>query len=108
MILDEDRLRALIEDSVRKVLREQHATAAPREEYVSVAEAARQIDVAPATIREWMRDGRLRRYHAGRELRVHVPELQALMRRPQREAEATPEDAAREFLARRASGTSSR
>jgi excisionase family DNA binding protein len=107
VILDEAGLRALIEDSVRKVLREQSAAAAARDEYVNVAEAARQIDVSPATIREWMREGRLGRYHAGRELRVRVSELQALMTRPERKAEPTPEDAAREFLARRAS-TSSR
>ena len=110
MILDEAGLRALIEEAVRKVIREEIAAgAAQRGEYVSVAEAARQVEVSPATIREWMRDGRLRRYHAGRELRVRTLELQALLTRPERTEEPTPEEAAREFLARRqASRTSSR
>jgi excisionase family DNA binding protein len=109
MILDEAGLRALIEEAVRKVFREEIvAGVAAHNEYVSVAEAARQIDVAPATIREWIQAGRLGRYNAGRELRVRLSELQALMKDGGRKTEPTPEEAAREFLARRASGTSSR
>jgi len=109
VILDESALRALIEEIVRKVVREEAAPGVAAPEYVCVAEAARRIDVAPATIREWMHEGRLGRYHAGRELRVRVSELPALMTREERKSEPTPEQAAREFLARRrASGGSSR
>ena len=45
-------------------------------------EAAARASVAPATIRVWMAQGRLGRYHAGRELRVRGSELTELMRRP--------------------------
>lgn len=38
--------------------------------------------MAPATIRVWMSQGRLRRYHAGRELRVRVTELAELLHGP--------------------------
>ena len=51
-------------------------------EYLPVAEAAARAAVAPATIRVWMAQGRLGRYHAGRELRVLSSELDALMRTP--------------------------
>ena len=109
MILDEAGLRALIEEAVRKVVREEREPGVPAgEQYISVAEAARRIDVAAATIREWVQDGRLGRYHAGRELRVRVAELQALLTQAERKQEATPEQSAREFLARRASATSTR
>jgi excisionase family DNA binding protein len=102
MLLDEAALRALIEEVVRKVVREEAVPGvAAQEHYVSVAEAARRIDVASATIREWIQQGRLGRYHAGRELRVRLSELQALVTQGGRKTEPTPEEAAREFLARR-------
>ena len=105
MILDEAGLRALIEEAVRKVVREERAPGlSASDQYVSVAEAARRIDVAPATIRQWVQERRLGRYHAGRELRIRLSELQALVARPEQVSQPTPEEAARDFLARRASG----
>ena len=68
---------------------------------------AARASVAPATIRVWMAQGRLGRYHAGRELRVRGAELAELMRRPALIAgignreELTPEKEADLYLERR-------
>src|SRR5579871_2248749 len=43
--------------------------------YLSVAKAARVADVAPGTIRAWIRHGRLTAKRAGRVLRVSRAEL---------------------------------
>jgi hypothetical protein len=57
-----------------------------------------------------MAQGRLRRYHAGRELRVRRSELSQLMQRPElpgdtrNEADATPEKEAELYLQRRRQG----
>jgi hypothetical protein len=101
MIMDELALEALVERAVRKAIREVLAErASPSDEYISVAAAARRIDVAPSTIRAWIGQGFLNRYHAGRELRVRVSELQAsLASRPT--SSVSPEEAARSYLKRR-------
>ncbi|HEY4393210.1 MAG TPA: helix-turn-helix domain-containing protein [Polyangia bacterium] len=102
MILDEVALGALIEQAVRKVVREELAGTAVRpEEYVSVAEAGRRVEVTPATIRDWIAQKRLGRYHAGRELRVRVSELEVLLRAGPAEGERSPEEEARRFLQER-------
>lgn len=67
----------------------------------AVAEAARRIDVAPATVREWIASGRLGRFHAGRELRVNLAELETLLRTAPEGAPRSPEEEARAFLLRR-------
>ena len=67
-LLDEQALRDLVRTAAREALLE-GAGAIPAE-YLPVAEAAEIVKVAPATIREWMALGRLKRYHAGRELRA--------------------------------------
>jgi hypothetical protein len=66
------------------------------DEYLPVAQAALVAAVAPATMRGWIRDGRLRRYHAGRELRILRSDLERLLRADPRPSSAviTPEDAA--------------
>jgi excisionase family DNA binding protein len=80
MILDEGAMEALVERAARRAVREELAkVASDQQEYVSVAVAAARVEVTPATIREWVRRGRLRRYQAGRELRVKVTELAAMM-----------------------------
>ena len=75
-------------------------------EFLPVAEAAARVAVAPATIRVWMAQGRLHRYHAGRELRVRITELAELMGTPANSnggnpSEATPEKEAELYLDRR-------
>jgi excisionase family DNA binding protein len=81
-------LRQLVRDTVQEVLREELAPLRQRnaspvggveEGYLSVAKAARVADVAPGTIRAWIRAGRLTAQHAGRVLRVSRRELAQFM-----------------------------
>jgi hypothetical protein len=109
-LFDERELREIVADELRRVLREERAVAsrpANDVEYLPVVAAAARAAVAPATIRAWMAQGRLRRYHAGRELRVMASELTALMRRPavksgvNTDGRPTPEEEAARYLERR-------
>jgi excisionase family DNA binding protein len=105
-LFDEEALRALIADAVRKAIREDggaRVVDGPSSgEYLPVATAARIAAVAPATIRTWIGDGRLGRYRAGRELRVRRAELERLLRTvPTAANDTTPEDEADRFLQRR-------
>lgn len=86
-IVDESS-RQLVRDTVREVLREELATHARRnagalpavdDGFLSVAKAARMADVAPGTIRAWIRAGRLTEQRAGRVLRVSRRELAQFM-----------------------------
>jgi excisionase family DNA binding protein len=76
MIFDEGKLLELIRAAVREELRGKVDAPA---EYISTAEAARIAGVQQVTIRDWMERGRLKRYHAGRQLRVDRAELLALL-----------------------------
>jgi hypothetical protein len=114
-LFDEEGLRAIIADEVGKAIRGALADKAgiPRvlDQYLSVADAARIAAVAPATIRAWMDDGRLSRYHAGRELRVRQVELEVLLRSAppaQGRPESSPEAEADRFLERRLQRAQSR
>jgi excisionase family DNA binding protein len=107
-LFDEDGLRAIIAEEIGKALHRVTASTGgadrPIEQYLPVAEAARMAAVAPATIRAWMDDGRLARYHAGRELRVRRAELEALLRTSPKDpgaSERSPEAEADRFLQRR-------
>ncbi len=79
----EDLVRRLMREAVREELVSFAATAGePRnasETYLSVAKAARVADVAPGTIRSWIRQGRLTCKRAGRVLRVSHSELERFM-----------------------------
>jgi excisionase family DNA binding protein len=86
-VVDES-FRELVRDAVREVLREElaplkHRNAGtlqgPEDGYLSVAKAARLADVAPGTIRAWIRAGRLTAQRAGRVLRVSRSELAQFM-----------------------------
>jgi excisionase family DNA binding protein len=86
-VVDES-FRELVRDAVREVLREElaplkHRNAGtlqgPEDGYLSVAKAARLADVAPGTIRAWIRAGRLTAQRAGRVLRVSRSELAKFM-----------------------------
>ena len=116
-LFDETALRQIVAEELRRVLREERGERqrpANDGEYLPVAEAAARAAVAPATIRVWMAQGRLGRYHAGRELRVRGSELVDLMRRPAvmagtGNAEAmTPEKEAELYLRRRRRGNPSK
>ena len=76
-------MRDVVRDEVRSALAEsrprQAATTAPGEPYLSVANAAKLADLAPNTIRTWIRDGRLPAHRAGRVLRVRRSELESFL-----------------------------
>lgn len=82
-------MRRIMREAVRDVVREELSLLAQRnsgrspgadEGYLSVTKAARLADVAPGTIRAWIRAGRLTAKHAGRVLRVSRTELDQFMR----------------------------
>jgi excisionase family DNA binding protein len=84
----DDSLRQLVRETVRDVLREELATLTRRntrpplggdDGFLSVTKAARLADVAPGTIRAWIRAGRLTAQHAGRVLRISRRELAQFM-----------------------------
>lgn len=83
----EEALRSLIRDEVRSAVRDELRTALevrdlPRngaDTYLSVAKAARVADVAPGTIRAWIRAGRIEPRRAGRVLRVGRADLERFM-----------------------------
>jgi excisionase family DNA binding protein len=86
-IFDEQALRNMIEDVVRSVVREEMKTAGQSttgtDMFLSASEAARVAGVAPGTIRAWIDEGKLERYHAGRVLRVKRRELEEFLASPQ-------------------------
>jgi excisionase family DNA binding protein len=103
-LIDERALRDLIAAEVRKVVREEIARgsgATAGDDYLAVKDAARIASVATDTIRDWIKNGSLGRYHAGRVLRVKRSELHELLARPPAlGATDTPEAAARAYLRR--------
>src|SRR5687768_15893119 len=95
-MLDEA-LRKVVRDEVRKALREEvlpelremraagsGAAPAPTalDDYLSPEEAGALWHVAPKTVREWVRQKRLKRYGTPRAVRVSRAELAALMAAP--------------------------
>jgi hypothetical protein len=109
-LIDERAFREMVAEEIRRAIREELGPGGrpgSDDEYLPVAAAAARAAVAPATIRAWMAQGRLRRYYAGRELRVRAPELMALMSTPPVAGDAaegersSPEREAELYLARR-------
>jgi excisionase family DNA binding protein len=93
--LDET-IRALVRDVVReelKVALSGHATATLQRNgrhddgYFSIARAAIFADVAPGTLRRWIRSGRLPVRRAGRVYRIARAELEDFLRRSGRSAD---------------------
>lgn len=77
---DEEALRSLIADEVRRAIREElRAKPAGPGDFISVGEAANTASVTPQTIRVWLQQRRLKTYKAGRELRVRRSELLELL-----------------------------
>jgi excisionase family DNA binding protein len=91
----ESGLRAMIAEIVREELARALAELARPDEYLSPRRAAQLADVAPATIRRWIREGRLASTSAGRAIRVCRSELERFLRRDGRSHDdLTPEAAA--------------
>ncbi len=64
-------------------------TVAPLRLALDEVESARALGISPSTLREYVRDGRLRRVKFGRATRFLVTDLQRLaeeLREPQRDA----------------------
>ncbi|HTR56470.1 MAG TPA: helix-turn-helix domain-containing protein [Kofleriaceae bacterium] len=79
----EDVVRRLVREAVRGELAAfAQLGGEPRnanDAYLSIAKAARVADVAPGTVRTWIRHGRLTSKRAGRVLRVSRSELERFM-----------------------------
>lgn len=81
-LFNHDALRAILREIVREELaerREGPRGATGPDAYLATSDAAKLARVAPGTIRRWMREGRLPRRRAGRELRVKRADLEALL-----------------------------
>lgn len=103
-MFDETRFRALLVDVVREVIREELAVRPALEEYLSPARAAEVAEVTAGTIRAWVAEGRLGRYHAGRELRVKRADLERLLRGEAPGTKRSPEDLADAYFKRTRKG----
>jgi excisionase family DNA binding protein len=75
-------LRTMIVEIVREEMARVSASTPPRDEYLSPRVAGAVAQVAPGTVRRWVREGKLAGHHAGRVLRVRRADLEALLRRP--------------------------
>lgn len=99
-------LRKLIADVVREELQAAFARSSAQHSadsetrYVSPAQAGVIASVSPATIRAWVREGKLRSFQAGRLLRVSLDDLHAFMKAKPLDSPLTPEEMADKFLER--------
>jgi excisionase family DNA binding protein len=79
---------------------------APPSPYMTTSEAAEYARVSSATIRRWIRDGRLQAHGAGREVRVRVDNLVDTLRprgrrsQPVKRRELSPEELADQWFER--------
>lgn len=80
-----DMLRSIVREEIRLALAEQRGApvrqAAGADAYLSITKAARLADVAPGTIRRWIRLGRLPAKRAGRVFRVGRADLDLFLSR---------------------------
>ena len=95
----DDRFRELIREVVRQELPAAIAKAIKPDEPLRTTVAAKLAGVTPKTIRRWIRDGKLTKHHANRELRISRCELEDFMRGERigdrvRDRDLTPEQLA--------------
>lgn len=86
---------ATIESVVRNVVREELRTAlgmSRPSEYLSLRDAAVRAGVSAATVRRWVKDGKVQRYGEGRIVRVKWADVEAAMAKS--EATMTTDDIA--------------
>lgn len=102
----ETKVRVAVRESVGEALQKLLEEIRPKTsagDLMPVAEAAGILDVDEKTIRRWLKAGKLKTYHAGREKRISRIELDAFSKRaPDSESgELTPEAAAAAILNKR-------
>jgi len=74
-------VRQAIEAGVREALDDLRLQQTARPRFVTLAQAARIYGIAPRTLRQYIRSGRLRGYSPGRtKLLIEVEELEAFVR----------------------------
>ena len=56
------------------------APKSPIPQYISVAELVERANLPNSTVRQWIREGRLRAYNAGRRIRIRVEDVEALFK----------------------------
>lgn len=85
-IITEDRLRTVIGEVVREVLKEKDIgtpSVAPsynKDEYITANEASEMLDVDLSTLWRWSKNGTLIRYHMGpRQIRYKLSDVQAFI-----------------------------
>lgn len=91
-----DAALAALRTLVAHLVREELASRQPaNDDLLTPQEAAAVAKVAPATVRRWIRDGRLPCHRAGRHLRVRRAELETMLASGARDtSKLTPEQAA--------------
>jgi excisionase family DNA binding protein len=103
----EETLTAAIERAVSEAVRRELrvlAEAQPSKDgagYLSVGDAARYAHVHPATVREWVKEGRIPRHQAGRRLRIRRDELDRCLSKDPGVDARTPDEIADEILNRK-------
>jgi excisionase family DNA binding protein len=104
----EDILRATLLPALREAVRDEVRTAMAElkpkvtaGDYLSVADAGQIADVHPDTIRLWMKQGKLERHQAGRELRVRRADLERFLSQGPTSEGPSPDEAAASILNRR-------
>lgn len=82
----EDTIRNIVREVVRDELRgalasssSRNGTHATEDGYLSIAKAAALADIAPGTLRRWIRERRVTATRAGRDLRVARSELERFL-----------------------------
>ncbi len=94
----EETIRDLVREEVQKEVKQALARLMTPAEYLSTTEAGELARVAPATIRRWIKDGKITGQRAGREVRVRRTDLEQLLRsdiKPANTDGLTPEELAR-------------
>jgi len=105
----EETIVALVGPVVREAVRaevgrllDERAPTAEGKGLISVKAAAQYADVHPATVRDWIKDGRLQAQNAGRHLKVLFADLERFLSGKKPDGgESRAEDIADAILARK-------